>query len=159
MVVDVPAVVSIQETGVCVKTGMPTDQTVVLLGRAEPRWLAWVLILGGVLAWLVAGRRTSRRFCVAVPCHPQVAAARQRGRVVTVVIALLSVLLGVWELAVGHFPSLGLGGLVLAVIRSVVNGTWHGVGVYASDETDRVTLSRVHPTFAAAVARSAAARG
>lgn len=136
---------------VCVITGQPTADIVRVRGVAVPRWVMWLLPVGGFLAYLVAGSNTSTRYDLLLPCDARVLERRRRrshwaagtwalGIVVTAILLL-------------RWPDLaGVGWSVigLAMVGAVANQLTSSPGVWVG-EGDRLVVSRVHPAFRDAV--------
>ena len=131
---------------VCVKTGVPTQESVRLTGTAAPAWTG-AMIFFGLFAWLVASWMTSRRYEIVVPFRNQVFQRyckwRRAGRVLIVLGPLMAVVAAV---SARDNAFLLLGVSVLGLAFTAANEWANAVGVRLSRDGG-LLLTRVHPNF------------
>jgi hypothetical protein len=139
---------------ICVKTGRPTTTRVrTELRNTLPAW-AFLLLILGIVPFLVAWLHLREPVTARLPVHDDVLDRHDavgRSIIVTLVLALIAV-----GLAIGaREPVLLLVGLGLGML-ALVQSTWlddRWVRLRLVPGTPFVELRRVHPSFAAAVAR------
>lgn len=111
---------------ICVKSGLPTDDTLTLrarVGDASRLGVAWLLVLAGPLGWLglailAATRRPSETLTVELPLSEAAYGQLQQAkRAIWPFIVTLSVLLIAFLLALGRHNPLVEGTLAFAIRR------------------------------------------
>jgi hypothetical protein len=144
--------------GVCVRTGVPTRQFVIIRGSTVPRWVHVLLPLT-FLGWIFASGMASRRYRVEVPFVHRQWDRWNRLRLAAWAIALSGVIMTCGAALAdvphaGSFLCLTAGGVVLGV----GNGLANTVGFV--QRGDLLLMTRVHPDAVAAIraARSDARR-
>ena len=162
---------------VCVKDGVPAHGSRVLLtreiGRSNRLGILWLLLFLGPIGWIVLlflatgdrGERLTVKLPLSEEAHErQVAATRRRNIGVTssigagVILLLLAAYGGLGELA-GVVAVLGLAAIALAVVRAMVGEVrieQTKVGIDLDASRRWLTVTRVHPAFAAACAEQEA---
>ena len=149
---------------ICVKGGLPTDDTLTLrarIGDASRLGVAWLLVLAGPLGWLglailAATRRQTETLTVKLPlseaAYRQLQQAKQAFRPL---IVTMTVLVVAFLFAVGHHNPLLMGtfgfGILLAAavwVRAFIQVRERSVTVDLDASRRWVTLGRVHPGFA-----------
>lgn len=149
---------------ICVKNGLPTDDTLTLrarIGDASRLGVAWLLVLAGPLGWLglailAASRRPSETLTVELPLSE--AAYRQleqAKRAFWPVIVTMTILLVSFLFTLAHHNPLLTGTLAFAIlvaaavwVRAIFEVRERSVTVGLDASRRWVTLGRVHPTFA-----------
>lgn len=147
---------------VCVRTGQPADMTVRFRRSVGPGMgFLWLLVLFGppgwlgiiVLSFVVPGQE---QLTVRLPYSRaawDVERARRRGQFVLAASGCAAVVLAIGH--AGPVPSLWLAagvGLLGAAFLLWADAYFREVGIYLDGSRRWVTLSRVHPAFAEAVA-------
>lgn len=131
----------------CVKTGVPTGESVRLSGAAAPGWTG-AMILFGLFAWFFASSMASRRYVLVLPWRlelvRQYRSWRRGGWVLVAAGPVLAVAASAWGISAG---ALLLCVSVIGVVVIVSNEWRSSVGVRLSPEAHLV-LTRVHPDFA-----------
>jgi hypothetical protein len=157
--------------GICAKDGTPTTDRLRVherMGTESGLGVAWLLLLAGPLGWLglvlvatMRGRTEvlSAELPYSEPAYLRMVAARRSHRT-TALIATLSLLVLLLAAILPFGPSGGLLLLAMLVLVACIGGffTWAAsrrlsestVGVSLDASRRWVTLSRVHPAFAAA---------
>jgi hypothetical protein len=148
--------------GVCVKTGAPADGLVRVVEEKGSLGLAWLLVFFGPIGWLVllVLLATNRRelFTVRLPySHGAWERERRLGRQRVVGVLLSALLFVAALLGVAPFSRLTwtIATLVAAIATIVVAFVVQFSEVRVDLDASRrwVSLGRVHPAFADAVAR------
>jgi hypothetical protein len=143
---------------VCAKTGVPCDGLVRDTLRVVPAWVA-ALVYAGVVPFLVLRLYLSRRVEAKLPIAPaRVQTIRRLVRA-----AWIAMVVGAAGLASAIFGAGAIGVLAFlagaaAYLATVFVGDLLWLGAIASRRPDVVILTRVHPEFAAALARQYDAR-
>lgn len=131
----------------CVKTGVPTEESVRLSGAAAPGWTG-AMILFGLFAWLFASSMASRRYVLVLPWRLELARQyrswRRAGWVLVAAGPVLALAASAWGNSAG---ALLLCVSVIGVVVIVGNEWRNSIGVRLSPESHLV-VTRVHPDFA-----------
>lgn len=149
---------------ICVKSGLPTDDTLTLrarIGDASRLGVAWLLVLAGPLGWLgiailAATRRPSETLTVELPLSEASYRELQRAKqAFWPLIATMTVLVVALLFVVDQHDPLLTGTLAFAIfsaaalwVRAFVQVRERSVTVGLDASRRWVTLGRVHPTFA-----------
>ena len=134
----------------CVKTGVPTADTLTIKGRAEPGWTG-AMLLFGFFAYLLARSGSSKAYEIIVPFRQDAFARYRRWRRASWTLAASGVLLACGAAFAGYPTAhLLLGLTVLGLAAALVNDLVNAVGVRLSREGTLV-LTRVNPAFRDAV--------
>jgi hypothetical protein len=137
---------------VCARTGTPADTMVAVRASWTPPW-TWWLLAGGVLPFLLARWLTRRQEPGWVPMSAPFASRIERVRQLGggyLVAGITSLLVG-WFAGSPCLVRLGVAAVALAVLAALLEPAW-SVGARLDRSGRSVTLTRVHPRFAAAVA-------
>ncbi|QGN58511.1 hypothetical protein [Nostocoides sp. HKS02] len=142
---------------ICVKTGVPTADTLTIRGRATPVW-AWAMIVFGFLPWLVAQAGSSHRYAITVPLQRAVFQRYRQWRRASWVLAALGITLMLGAAAVdGERALLLLAVTLVGLAWGLVNEWVNSVGIRLTRE-GALLMTRVHPAFREAVLRQDAAK-
>ncbi|HET6916487.1 MAG TPA: hypothetical protein VFH56_10410 [Acidimicrobiales bacterium] len=149
---------------ICVKSGLPTDDTLTLrarIGDASRLGVAWLLVLAGPLGWLAlailaATGRPTETLTVELPLSEAAyGQLEQAKRAFWPLIVTMSMLLVALLLTLAHHDPLLKGTLGFAIlaaaalwVRAIFRVRERSVTVGLDASRRWVTLSRVHPTFA-----------
>ncbi|MFB9315780.1 hypothetical protein [Nocardioides plantarum] len=144
---------------VCVKTGLPTRETVTINGSTTPPWVSFLLLIT-VLGYLFASAMASQKFRVTLPFTHAVYDRWKQGRRRAWLLGIVGLMGLVLALVASDGDAgAGVGASVVVIVVALVvgmsNGRRHGVGIVATRHDDLV-VTRVHPSFAAAVRESVA---
>jgi hypothetical protein len=134
----------------CVKSGIRTDDRVILRGSTTPGWVN-VLLLFTIVGWIFASGMASRRFRVVTPFVHQRHEQYRRGFLSSAVMATFGLGGVIWSVSTGSdhagaFLLLVLGGIVLGAINS-----WITMVGFHQDADGLLVMTRVHPVAAAAI--------
>jgi hypothetical protein len=149
---------------ICVKSGLPTEDTLTLhtrVGDASRLGVAWLLVLAGPLGWLglailAATRRPSETLTVELPLSEVAYGQLQQAkRAFWPLMVTMSMLLFAFLFALAdHTPFLeGILAFAILVaaalwVRAIVQVRERSVTVGLDASRRWVTLGRVHPAFA-----------
>jgi hypothetical protein len=140
---------------VCVKSGVPTTDRVIIRGSTAPRWVM-VLLVFTIVGWLFATAMTSRRYRVEVPFEHSLYDGWRQLRNFVVAVGSVGVIAAVVASlnGLGH-PWVPLLLTVGAVALGTANTLRHHVGVQQRGP-ETLVLTRVHPAAAEAIVRGRA---
>jgi hypothetical protein len=143
--------------GVCVKTGAPTEVRLPFAAEYVPAGFRW-LQLYGVWSFLFAHSANKRRRIVRIPVSRSAFRRYRAWQLSTVALVVAGVALGLYGSLSAHSLLEGVGyviaGVAFGVGAKAHNRTWIGVNI--DRKSQRVTISRCHPTFARAAGRVSA---
>lgn len=137
---------------ICAKTGVACDGLVKDTLRVVPRWVSALAVVL-IVPYLVGRLYTARKLEVMLPIAPSRIARIRR----MVQAAWVALVVGAAGLAASLFGAGGIAAIaflagVVAYIAIVYAGDQMWVGARPSDREEVVVLTRVDPTFAAALA-------
>jgi hypothetical protein len=140
--------------GVCVKTGVPTEVRLPIAAEYVPAGFRW-LQLYGVWSFLFAHSANKRRRIVRIPVSRSAFRRHRAWQLITVSLVVIGVALGLYGSLSSHSLIEGVGyvvaGLAFAIGARAHTDTWIGVNI--DRKSQKVTISRCHPSFARAAAR------
>jgi hypothetical protein len=144
----------------CAKTGVPTTDVLVKTATRTPGWTL-MLLLFGVWPYLIAAHFTRHSAKVAVPfcdeAWDRYLKKWKFARNSMIGSALLTLLsLAIFRAQPPGIVLLGLGCFLIALGLAIHNELQNMCGASLSPDYQAVTLSRVHPTFAADAERQLA---
>jgi hypothetical protein len=143
----------VSEPRPCVKTGVLTSDVLLKTASRTPGWI-WLLLLFGVWPYLIAAHFTRRSVKVAVPfCNEAWDRYMNQWKVarnVMVGSAVLTILfLAIFRARPYWVGLVGLGCFLIALGMAIVNELENMCGASLGPDFETVSLTRVHPTFAA----------
>lgn len=135
--------------GVCVKSGQPTRQFVIMRGSTTPAWVH-VLLVFTIIGWIFASSMASTRFRAEVPFLHRRYELYRRGFLVAFGLAVFGVVAAILGAVLGadHAEAWLLVTLT-GVLFGVGNGLLTTVGFHERDGL--IVMTRVHPAAVAAI--------
>jgi hypothetical protein len=154
VVVGRPGKQLVARSDICVKSGVPTVDRVVLRGSTTPGWVVVLLFLT-VIGWVIALVMTSRRYEVDVPFRHDLYVRWLRTHVLSWLIGLGGVAGAVTAGQLGFGEAWILLGVTLVGILLGIGNSW-ATTAGVVQRGDDLVLTRVHPAFVRSLARAAA---
>jgi hypothetical protein len=142
-------------TDLCVKSGIATDQRVILRGSTTPGWVH-VLLLFTIIGWLFASSMASHRFRAEVPFLHHRHELYRRGYLIASGLSVFGVVASVLAAVVGwSYPASYLLFTVAGLVFGGLNSWLTMVGFH--EREGFLLMTRVHPAAAAAIRATYAA--
>ena len=135
--------------GVCAKTGGIATQVVGMRVVHTPGWI-WLLLLFGIVPFLIAYAFSNQAVHIEVPASAEVVRRRSQATARMVAAALVSAALLVAAAFVGE-PGIAWIGAAGLVAVTMALPFWARTWITAAYNGEVVTLSRVHPSYVAAI--------
>ena len=135
---------------VCVKTGVPTSDTVELRGYGTAPWTGPMIVFG-FAAWVLASVMSSQAYAVTVPMRAEVVRRHRAWRRASSLLVGAGLVLAVAAAWNGRDDAyVLLLASVVGMALALANEGGNAVGVQLSRDGG-LTLTRVHPRFRRAV--------
>lgn len=140
----------------CVKSGIPTRQRVILRGSTTPAWVH-VLLIFTIVGWIFASSMASRRFRAEVPFLHQRHELYRRGFLVASGLSVFGVVAAILTAVLdGGSPAAWLLLTLAGMLFGFLNGLLTMVGFHERDGL--LVMTHVHPAAAAAIQATYAGR-